>query len=199
MILLKVTLWCIQRSVYIFVPILCNYLYAFGWYIDHVQCYDFTKKNRSGWFLCQGEETGKEHQCDNCCWLWIIDQPNMTLMGMTASMHAGLHVRVHPCTCVECCCVRPAGALLFDRSQGFWLSHSIPHFPSFPERGYLYPSSGKVNGQTALCVTYQYEQFLRIGECTGMRQKDLTYSSSLHIPDFNLSNSLFAGNKNSVT
>ncbi|XP_051231941.1 deoxyribonuclease-2-beta isoform X2 [Dicentrarchus labrax] len=56
------------------------------------------------------------------------------------------------------------GLLLFDRSQGFWLSHTIPHFPSFPERGYLYPSSGKVNGQTALCVTYQYEQFLRIAK-----------------------------------
>ncbi|XP_069550826.1 deoxyribonuclease-2-beta [Brachyistius frenatus] len=56
------------------------------------------------------------------------------------------------------------GVLLFDRSQGFWLSHSIPHFPSFPERGYLYPSSGKVNGQTALCVTYQYEQFLHVAK-----------------------------------
>ncbi|XP_041792093.1 deoxyribonuclease-2-beta [Chelmon rostratus] len=56
------------------------------------------------------------------------------------------------------------GVLLFDHSQGFWISHTIPHFPSFPERGYLYPSSGKVNGQTALCVTYQYEQFSRIAK-----------------------------------
>ncbi|KAK2835452.1 hypothetical protein Q5P01_015936 [Channa striata] len=56
------------------------------------------------------------------------------------------------------------GVLLFDQSQGFWLSHSIPHFPSFPERGYVYPSSGKVNGQTALCMTYKYEQFLRIAK-----------------------------------
>ncbi|XP_028259114.1 deoxyribonuclease-2-beta-like [Parambassis ranga] len=56
------------------------------------------------------------------------------------------------------------GVLLFDRSQGFWLSHSIPHFPSFPERGYLYPSSGKVNGQTALCVTYRYDQFLHVAK-----------------------------------
>ncbi|XP_029004714.1 deoxyribonuclease-2-beta-like [Betta splendens] len=56
------------------------------------------------------------------------------------------------------------GVLLFDRSQGFWLSHSIPRFPSFPERGFLYPSSGKVNGQTALCVTYQYEQFLHVAK-----------------------------------
>ncbi|XP_076007521.1 deoxyribonuclease-2-beta-like [Genypterus blacodes] len=56
------------------------------------------------------------------------------------------------------------GVLLFDHSQGLWLSHSVPHFPSFPERGYLYPSSGKVNGQTALCVTYQYEQFPLIAQ-----------------------------------
>uniref|UniRef100_A0A3Q2STM9 deoxyribonuclease II n=1 Tax=Fundulus heteroclitus TaxID=8078 RepID=A0A3Q2STM9_FUNHE len=56
------------------------------------------------------------------------------------------------------------GVLLFDRAQGFWLSHTIPHFPSFPERGYQYPSSGKHNGQTALCVTYQYAQFLNIAQ-----------------------------------
>ncbi|XP_042368042.1 deoxyribonuclease-2-beta [Plectropomus leopardus] len=56
------------------------------------------------------------------------------------------------------------GALLFDLSQGFWLSHSIPHFPSFPERGYHYPSSGKVYGQTAFCVTYRYDQLLQIAK-----------------------------------
>uniref|UniRef100_UPI0037E6FC95 deoxyribonuclease-2-beta-like n=1 Tax=Semicossyphus pulcher TaxID=241346 RepID=UPI0037E6FC95 len=56
------------------------------------------------------------------------------------------------------------GALLFDHSQGFWLSHSVPHFPMFAEKGYVYPSSGKVNGQTALCVTYRYEQFLHIAQ-----------------------------------
>ncbi|XP_020504286.1 deoxyribonuclease-2-beta [Labrus bergylta] len=56
------------------------------------------------------------------------------------------------------------GAMLFDNSQGFWLSHSVPHFPSFPEKGYVYPSSGKVYGQTALCVTYQYKQFLQIAQ-----------------------------------
>ncbi|XP_074524724.1 deoxyribonuclease-2-beta [Halichoeres trimaculatus] len=56
------------------------------------------------------------------------------------------------------------GALLFDHTQGFWLMHSIPHFPSFPEKGYAYPSSGKVYGQTALCVTYEYEQLLYIAQ-----------------------------------
>lgn len=60
--------------------------------------------------------------------------------------------------------VHPAGVLLSDHSQGFWLSHSVPHFPSFPERGYGYPLSGKINGQTALCVTYSYDQFQHIGE-----------------------------------
>uniref|UniRef100_A0A3Q3WH33 deoxyribonuclease II n=1 Tax=Mola mola TaxID=94237 RepID=A0A3Q3WH33_MOLML len=59
-------------------------------------------------------------------------------------------------------CAHPAGVLLFDHSQGFWLSHSIPLLSSFPERGYLYPSSGKVNSHTALCVTYEYQQFLCI-------------------------------------
>ncbi|CAL1593566.1 unnamed protein product [Knipowitschia caucasica] len=54
------------------------------------------------------------------------------------------------------------GVMLFDRCQGFWLSHTIPHFPSFPEKGYIYPESGKVNGQTALCVTYKYKQFFHI-------------------------------------
>ncbi|XP_008327064.1 deoxyribonuclease-2-beta [Cynoglossus semilaevis] len=56
------------------------------------------------------------------------------------------------------------GALLLDHSQGFWLSHTVPRFPSFPERGYIYPPSGRVNGQTALCVTFRYKQFLTLVE-----------------------------------
>ncbi|MBN3286606.1 DNS2A protein, partial [Polyodon spathula] len=48
--------------------------------------------------------------------------------------------------------------------QGFWLSHSIPRFPPFPERGYGWPPTGKQNGQTALCVTYKYSQFTEIAE-----------------------------------
>lgn len=77
--------------------------------------------------------------------------------------------------------VCPAGALLFDHAQGFWLSHSIPHFPSFPEKGYLYPSSGKVNGQTALCVTYQYQQFLHIGELSWSTELGIQSSDLLHL------------------
>ncbi|MBN3323876.1 DNS2B protein, partial [Atractosteus spatula] len=56
------------------------------------------------------------------------------------------------------------GVLHFDQTQGFWLSHSVPHFPPFPERGYSWPSSGKLNGQTALCITYKSTQFPQIAE-----------------------------------
>ncbi|XP_035269417.1 deoxyribonuclease-2-beta [Anguilla anguilla] len=56
------------------------------------------------------------------------------------------------------------GALHFDQSQGFWLIHSVPHFPPFPERGYSWPSTGQHYGQTVLCVTYKYGQFPEIAQ-----------------------------------
>ncbi|XP_073449745.1 deoxyribonuclease-2-beta [Aquarana catesbeiana] len=54
------------------------------------------------------------------------------------------------------------GTLFFDQHQGFWLIHSIPHFPPFPEDGFGYPDTGKLFGQTAICVTYKYFQFKQI-------------------------------------
>nr|XP_023700029.1 deoxyribonuclease-2-beta [Paramormyrops kingsleyae] len=56
------------------------------------------------------------------------------------------------------------GALLFDTVQGFWMIHSVPHFPPPPEHGYSWPSSGKMYGQTAFCVTYKYHQLPLIAE-----------------------------------
>uniref|UniRef100_A0A8C2C4I0 deoxyribonuclease II n=1 Tax=Cyprinus carpio TaxID=7962 RepID=A0A8C2C4I0_CYPCA len=56
------------------------------------------------------------------------------------------------------------GVLMFDHSQGFWLTHSVPHFPPFPERNYSYPFTGKYYGQTLLCITYNYTQFPQICE-----------------------------------
>ena len=70
-------------------------------------------------------------------------------------------MRTHWTTVVS---VHGAGMLLFDHAQGFWLSHSVPHFPAFPERGYMYPSTGRYYGQTAVCVTYKYEQLPALGE-----------------------------------
>ncbi|KAG8555261.1 hypothetical protein GDO81_017648 [Engystomops pustulosus] len=54
------------------------------------------------------------------------------------------------------------GALFFDKYQGFWLIHSIPHFPPFPENGFGYPETGRFYGQIAMCVTYKYEQYEQI-------------------------------------
>ncbi|XP_066548305.1 deoxyribonuclease-2-beta isoform X4 [Amia ocellicauda] len=56
------------------------------------------------------------------------------------------------------------GVLHFDQFQGFWLSHTVPHFPPFPEKGYGWPSTAMRNGQTAFCVTYKYGQFAQIAE-----------------------------------
>nr|XP_056723495.1 deoxyribonuclease-2-beta [Euleptes europaea] len=54
------------------------------------------------------------------------------------------------------------GFLLLDKSQGFWVIHSIPEFPPFPQTGYQYPSTGQRNGQTAICLTFHYDQFTKI-------------------------------------
>ncbi|KAL8178390.1 UNVERIFIED_CONTAM: Deoxyribonuclease-2-beta [Gekko kuhli] len=54
------------------------------------------------------------------------------------------------------------GFLLLDKSQGFWVIHSIPEFPPFPQKGYQYPPTGQKNGQTAICLTFQYDQFAKI-------------------------------------
>lgn len=48
------------------------------------------------------------------------------------------------------------GVLAMDSTSGFWLVHSIPNFPEAPELGlgYKYPSSGRDNGQSALCISF---------------------------------------------
>ncbi|XP_031456047.1 deoxyribonuclease-2-beta isoform X2 [Phasianus colchicus] len=56
------------------------------------------------------------------------------------------------------------GFLLLDKSQGFWVIHSVPLFPPFPEDGYGYPASGEFYGQTAMCITFMYEQFIEIDQ-----------------------------------
>ncbi|XP_032048342.1 deoxyribonuclease-2-beta [Aythya fuligula] len=56
------------------------------------------------------------------------------------------------------------GFLLLDKSQGFWVIHSVPLFPPFPEDGYGYPASGQSYGQTAICITFKYDQFTEIDQ-----------------------------------
>lgn len=47
------------------------------------------------------------------------------------------------------------GVLAFDENTqtGFWLVHSVPRFPQPIAQGYGYPDSGRIFGQTMLCVT----------------------------------------------
>lgn len=90
------------------------------------------KKNRSMWFCCQGKDMGKEHTSDNCCWLWIINHPNTTLMKMPESMHSGLHTYVSHWKCIECClCVSCRGTALWPLSRFLAVAQCSP-FPLVP-------------------------------------------------------------------
>lgn len=50
-----------------------------------------------------------------------------------------------------------------DKSQGFWVIHSVPLFPPIPEDGYQYPATGESYGQTVICITFKYDQFTELG------------------------------------
>lgn len=54
------------------------------------------------------------------------------------------------------------GAVVFDKSSGFWLIHSVPNFPH-PE-SYTYPDSGYNNGQSFLCITFNASAIPILGE-----------------------------------
>ncbi|XP_072847659.2 deoxyribonuclease-2-alpha [Pogona vitticeps] len=56
------------------------------------------------------------------------------------------------------------GVIFLDKIQGFWLLHSTPNFPPrLDEKEYAWPVSALQYGQTFLCVTYPYSQFIEIG------------------------------------
>ncbi|XP_069055153.1 deoxyribonuclease-2-alpha isoform X2 [Lepisosteus oculatus] len=62
-------------------------------------------------------------------------------------------------------CGHTKGVVLLDKTQGFWLVHSTPHFPPRQEVGeFSYPSTGVENGQNFLCMTFPLERFEAIGE-----------------------------------
>ncbi|XP_068612328.1 deoxyribonuclease-2-alpha [Brachionichthys hirsutus] len=66
------------------------------------------------------------------------------------------------------------GVVLLDKNQGFWLVHSTPHFPPARKAGlFYYPSSGAINGQNFICVTYPLERFQTIGEQLQINQPNV--------------------------
>ena len=82
------------------------------------------------------------------------------------------------------------GAVIVNSDKGFWLIHSVPRFPpepntgekpptrssktesetkngdakEIPKGGYAYPSSGKVNGQSFLCISTNKDNANTIGK-----------------------------------
>ncbi|KAM4601038.1 deoxyribonuclease-2-alpha [Polymixia lowei] len=73
------------------------------------------------------------------------------------------------------------GVVLLDKTQGFWLVHSTPQFPPVQQAGqYYYPSSGVINGQNFICVTYPLDRFQTIGEQLQINQPNVY---DCHIPE----------------
>ena len=50
------------------------------------------------------------------------------------------------------------GVVAFDGDRGFWMVHSVPHFPEPPWKAYSYPPRGKTYGQSFLCLTLPSSQ-----------------------------------------
>lgn len=72
------------------------------------------------------------------------------------------------------------GVVIFGQKQGLWLVHSTPHFPPPKKAGrFAYPSTGVVNGQNFLCVTYPMDLFQTIGEQLQINQPHIF---DCHIP-----------------
>lgn len=54
------------------------------------------------------------------------------------------------------------GVVVANQSEGFWLIHSVPHFP-FSQTGYVYPKTGTHFGQSLLCITLNLDQLNNVG------------------------------------
>ncbi|CAG2115740.1 unnamed protein product, partial [Medioppia subpectinata] len=55
------------------------------------------------------------------------------------------------------------GVVAANGKQGFWLIHSVPHFaPIETDHQYVYPSTGTMYGQTALCISIDINQIDKV-------------------------------------
>lgn len=59
------------------------------------------------------------------------------------------------------------GVVVFNEAdgQGFWMLHSIPHYPPAPsgEAAYSFPATGIIYGQTIICVSLPIGQANLVG------------------------------------
>ena len=57
------------------------------------------------------------------------------------------------------------GVVIGSRDKGFWLVHSVPHFPVINrEQGYVYPHTGIIYGQNFLCISLKPNYLENIGK-----------------------------------
>lgn len=55
------------------------------------------------------------------------------------------------------------GVVAANKDGGFWLVHSVPHFPPV-ENEYSYPKTGLRNGQSMLCISILKDQLDILGK-----------------------------------
>lgn len=57
------------------------------------------------------------------------------------------------------------GVVIAREDGGFWLIHSVPHYPPDPKDGdYSYPKTGLKNGQSYLCITLPAKELEIVGK-----------------------------------
>jgi len=72
------------------------------------------------------------------------------------------------------------GVMGFTSTQGFWLVHSVPHFPVGKEdaANYTFPDSAERNGQSMLCVSFATSSLNALGDNL-LLNKPKVYSSHI--------------------
>nr|CAH7753566.1 unnamed protein product [Callosobruchus chinensis] len=55
------------------------------------------------------------------------------------------------------------GVILAENQGGFWLIHSVPHFPDTEDKAYIFPRTGAVFGQSFLCITLNLKNLDIVG------------------------------------
>lgn len=72
------------------------------------------------------------------------------------------------------------GVVATDGKSGFWLIHSVPKYPPELGQSYQYPNTGRMYGQSFLCITFAADQMDAIG---GQLILNEPHVYSYHIPD----------------
>eukprot|EP00300_Choanocystis_sp_HF-7_P030695 c39593_g1_i1.p1 GENE.c39593_g1_i1~~c39593_g1_i1.p1 ORF type:complete len:363 (-),score=63.98 c39593_g1_i1:182-1270(-) len=73
------------------------------------------------------------------------------------------------------------GLFFFDVDGGFYLIHSVPHYPEYLRNGYYgFPPYEIFNGQSALCLSVDYNAFVSVG---ALLQRSGPWIYDSNIPD----------------